>query len=329
MYSGDQFLHPRGWSWGAAFVKVPMRSVDRRSCRCGAAWPISHLRGIPKRATHQSRAAEYDSRLLLREERKWRHEWKAFFSSVQLKRAVLTAHSVRPGKYTAVPYQPSETPHESGSNGVESGDLGILWWLTRALIRGMQSIGELVFCGGDPVRAKKMQELLGPIPRVTWSQVDHPYVQRSILDLMNAPIFTESPVRWQLALWADIIIPLWQNGNPFGIDYRGVWLSGKLERYRRMRNVQAVSPGGAGFSEAAQAAMDRSSAEPIFMIDLEAEVVVEEIASNSQGFCPSGASRKCTPVKQNISMLCHRLVVQLLRRACAAPSGHLSSLCLS
>lgn len=52
---------------------------------------------------HGSRAAQYEGRRVLREERKWHQEWQEFFTGAQREAAVLTARAVRIGKHPAVP----------------------------------------------------------------------------------------------------------------------------------------------------------------------------------------------------------------------------------
>lgn len=61
------------------------------------------LRGVPGRLSHESRAAQYETRKVLPEKRKRRHELQAFLFGTQRERAVLTAHAVRVGKHSTVP----------------------------------------------------------------------------------------------------------------------------------------------------------------------------------------------------------------------------------
>eukprot|EP00171_Calliarthron_tuberculosum_P010940 IDg10940t1 len=81
--------------------------------------------------------------------------------------------------------------------------------------------------------------------------------------------------------------------------------------------------GYSGIAEAAQAARNKSSAEPILVIDLEAKVVVKEIGSNGQGISPSDATRKWTPKKQEyiyaMLPLCSAVIEERLRGALRAP----------
>eukprot|EP00171_Calliarthron_tuberculosum_P007368 IDg7368t1 len=131
------------------------------------------------------------------------------------------------------------------------------------------------------------------------------------------------PVCLSLAVRPEVLVDLYQSGSPMVLDDRGVRLTGRLDSYRRTTNGQAVYPGGwpgvsyrelkvrapdarapegssdgrrgcpghEPTSNGARAALHREPDVPFVVIDLEAEVVVEEVGSDGKGLGPSGANR--------------------------------------
>lgn len=136
--------------------------------------------------------------------------------------------------------------------GQESGDEGRLWWLPGALVRGMRDIGANALCGGDGAQARQLSALLDAIGRVRWTKVDPCWVRRPQGNRVAAPIFKGGdfvpwdPVTWSLAVRPKLLFPRGVCPGPWGIEDRGVLLTGRLHRYRQVGNGLAVCPGGWG-----------------------------------------------------------------------------------